>query len=46
MMDFSNSADLEQMKKDPKITAYVSEGLNVAYMAFNTEKPPFDNVKV
>lgn len=46
MMDFPNSADLEQMKKDPKVQLMSQEGLNVAYIAFNTEKPPFDNVKV
>ena len=46
MMDFPNSADLEKMKTDPKIQLMSQEGLNVAYIAFNTEKAPFDNVKV
>lgn len=46
MMDFPNAADLERMKKDPKVQLLSQEGLNVAYIAFNTEKAPFDNLKV
>ena len=46
MMDFPNAADLEKMKNDPKINLLSQEGLNIAYIAFNTEKAPFDNVKV
>ncbi|KGQ70780.1 peptide transporter [Chelonobacter oris] len=46
MMDFPNSADLEKMRSDSKIQLMSQEGLNVAYIAFNTEKAPFDNVKV
>lgn len=46
MMDFPNAGDLELMKKDRKIQLLAQEGLNVAYIAFNTEKAPFDNVKV
>ncbi|WP_373767048.1 ABC transporter substrate-binding protein [Glaesserella sp.] len=46
MMDFPNAADLEKMKTDPKINLLSQEGLNIAYIAFNTEKAPFDNVKV
>ncbi|OOH91480.1 ABC transporter substrate-binding protein [Pasteurellaceae bacterium 15-036681] len=46
MIDFPNPADLESMKTDPKIKLLSQEGLNIAYIAFNTEKAPFDNVKV
>ncbi|MDU8925025.1 ABC transporter substrate-binding protein [Pasteurellaceae bacterium LIM206] len=46
LMDFPNTADLARMKTDPKIQLQSQEGLNVAYIAFNTEKVPFDNVKV
>lgn len=46
MIDFPNPADLEKMKHDPKIQLLSQEGLNVAYIAFNTEKAPFNNVKV
>lgn len=46
MMDFPNAADLDKMKNDPKVNLLSQEGLNIAYIAFNTEKAPFDNVKV
>ena len=46
MIDFPNAADLERMKKDPKVQLVSQPGLNVAYIAFNTEKKPFDNEKV
>ncbi|AWW59534.1 hypothetical protein C4O88_03040 [Pasteurellaceae bacterium 12591] len=46
MIDFPNIADLAKMKADPKIQLMSKEGLNIAYIAFNTEKAPFDNVKV
>lgn len=46
MIDFPNAADLERMKKDPKVQLVFQPGLNVAYIAFNTEKKPFDNEKV
>src|SRR5699024_1852582 len=45
MIDFPNAADLERMKKDPKVQLVSQPGLNVAYIAFNTEKKPFDNEK-
>ena len=34
------------MKTDPKVNLLSNPGLNIAYVAFNTEKAPFDNVKV
>ena len=43
---FPNVADLAKMKTDPKVQLLEQKGLNVAYIAFNNEKPPFDNVKV
>lgn len=46
LIDFPNTADLEKMKKDPKVQLLSQEGLNVAYIAFNTEKAPFNNEKV
>lgn len=33
-------------ENDPKINLLSQPGLNIAYVAFNTEKAPFDNVKV
>jgi dipeptide transport system substrate-binding protein len=35
-------ADLPEMQKDPALTVINAPGLNIAYWAFNTQKPPFD----
>lgn len=36
----------EQIKKNKALTLHTVEALNVGYLAFNTEKKPFDNVLV
>jgi len=36
-------ADLKAMKENTKIKVLDAEGLNIGYLAFNTEKKPFDN---
>ncbi|MCP5425392.1 MAG: ABC transporter substrate-binding protein [Gammaproteobacteria bacterium] len=46
VMPYPNPADLEAMRKDPDITLLEKEGLNVGYLAFNTEKKPFDDKRV
>ncbi len=46
LMPYPNPADLAAMKKDPNIKLMEKEGLNVGYLAFNTKKEPFTNVKV
>ena len=46
VMPYPNPADLAQMAKEKDIKLMQMEGLNVGYLAFNTEKKPFDNVKV
>ncbi|MBD0413302.1 ABC transporter substrate-binding protein [Oryzicola mucosus] len=46
LMPFPNSADVEAMKADPNLKVEEQEGLNVAYLAYNTTQAPFDNVKV
>lgn len=46
LIDFPNATDIEKMKTDPKVNLLSQAGLNIAYVAFNTEKAPFDNVKV
>ena len=38
--------DLPAIKKDSKLKLMEKEGLNVAYLAFNVKKKPFDNVLV
>ena len=39
-------ADLPEMQKDPKLRVIHQPGLNIAYWAFNTQKPPFDKKEV
>jgi len=41
-----NPNDLDEMKKTPGLTVMQQEGLNVGYLAYNTQKPPFDNANV
>ncbi len=46
LMPFPNAADVESMKADPNLKVMEQEGLNVAYLAYNTTQPPFDKVEV
>ncbi len=46
VMPYPNPADVEAMKKDPNIKVLEQEGLNVGYLAYNTQQKPFDNPKV
>ncbi|MGF1640604.1 MAG: ABC transporter substrate-binding protein [Rhodospirillales bacterium] len=46
VMPYPNPADLAAMKKDPALTVMEQEGLNVGYLAFNTEKEPFTDRRV
>ncbi len=46
VMPYPNPADLAAMRKDPALIVKEQEGLNVGYLAFNTEKKPFDDRRV
>ncbi len=46
IMAYPNPADIEAMKADPDIVVLEQEGLNVGYLAFNTEKEPFTDRRV
>ena len=46
LMAYPNPADVAAMKKDPALNVVESEGLNVAYLTFNTAKKPFDDKRV
>jgi dipeptide transport system substrate-binding protein len=46
VMPYPNPADLEAIKKDPNIQLLDQPGLNIGYLAFNTTKKPFDDVRV
>ena len=41
-----NPSDLQEMRQDPNIRLLEQVGLNVGYLAFNTEKEPFINRSV
>ncbi|EEF15636.1 dipeptide transport protein DppA2 [Actinobacillus minor 202] len=43
---YPNPADLDALQKDPNINVMSQAGLNIGYLHFNTQKAPFDNVKV
>ncbi len=46
VMPYPNPADIEAMRKDPDVKLLEQEGLNVGYLAFNTEKKPFTDKRV
>jgi len=46
VIDFPSPEDLPEMKSTAGIKVIQQEGLNVGYLALNTEKKPYDNVKV
>ncbi|MEM5527631.1 ABC transporter substrate-binding protein [Gammaproteobacteria bacterium AS21] len=45
-MPYPNPADLDDIKKDESITLMQQEGLNVGYLAYNTEKEKFKDARV
>jgi dipeptide transport system substrate-binding protein len=45
-MPYPNPADLDAMRKDPNIRVLEQPGLNVGYLAYNTTKKPFTDVRV
>jgi len=46
VMPYPNPADIAAMSADENITMLSQEGLNVGYLAFNTQMAPFDNTNV
>lgn len=46
LMPYPNAPDVEAMKADPDLKVVEQEGLNVAYMAYNTTQAPFDKPEV
>ena len=43
---YPRPADLAEMEKDPTLKVIHAPGLNIAYWAFNNQKPPFDKKEV
>ena len=46
VMPYPNPADLPAMRGDANITLLTQPGLNIGYLAYNTTKKPFDDVRV
>ena len=46
VMPYPNPADVQAMQNDPNLQVLEQEGLNVGYLAYNTQQAPFDNPKV
>jgi dipeptide transport system substrate-binding protein len=46
IMPYPNAADVESMQANESLTVLEQEGLNVAYLAYNTTQAPFDKVEV
>ncbi len=46
VMPYPNPADLPAMRGDANVTLLTQPGLNIGYLAYNTTKKPFDDVRV
>ncbi|GHA20632.1 ABC transporter substrate-binding protein [Devosia pacifica] len=46
IMPYPNPADLEMLQSDENINVMEQEGLNVGYLAYNTQQEPFDQPEV
>lgn len=46
VMPYPNSADVPAMKQNADLQVMEQEGLNVAYLAYNTQQAPFDKPEV
>ena len=46
VMPFPNPADIDDMKQNDDINVLQEAGLNVAYLAYNTQQAPFDKPEV
>ncbi len=46
VMAYPNPADIEAMKSDDAVEVLEQEGLNVGYLAYNTQVAPYDNPTV
>ncbi|NND49273.1 MAG: ABC transporter substrate-binding protein [Rhizobiales bacterium] len=46
IMPYPNPADIAAMREDADVNLMEQEGLNVGYLAYNTQMAPFDNARV
>jgi dipeptide transport system substrate-binding protein len=43
---FPTPDDAEEIRADPTLRLYTAEGLNIGYLAMNTSRPPFNDLRV
>jgi dipeptide transport system substrate-binding protein len=46
VMPYPNPADLDMLRADPNLTVMEQEGLNIGFLAYNTQQAPFDRAEV
>ena len=46
VMPYPNPADLDMLRADENLQMLEQEGLNVGYLAYNTQQAPFDDARV
>ncbi|WP_029422067.1 ABC transporter substrate-binding protein [Alicyclobacillus macrosporangiidus] len=46
LMEGLNPSDVQSVKSDSNLQLFTAPSVNVGYLAFNTQKPPFNNEKV
>jgi len=46
IMPYPNPADLDAMRRTPSVEVLEQPGLNIGYLAYNTTRKPFDDVRV
>ena len=46
VMPYPNPADLDAMRRTPSVEVLEQPGLNIGYLAYNTTRKPFDDVRV
>ncbi|WP_127958309.1 ABC transporter substrate-binding protein SapA [Serratia microhaemolytica] len=46
VLAYPAASQISVLRKDPRLSLTLRPGMNVAYLAFNTAKPPLDNLKV
>ncbi len=46
VMPYPSPADLETIRKDPNLKLLEQPGMNIGYLAFQTQKKPFDDKRV
>ncbi|WP_252407334.1 ABC transporter substrate-binding protein, partial [Escherichia coli] len=46
VLAYPAASQLKVLRDDPRLRLTLRSGMNIAYLAFNTNKPPFNDLKV